>query len=338
MRTQLNEVINAARQAIQAKTAPYPTPTLQEVAPYPTPTQVLDVALSSFKPTLEPQPETYTVDPLARFTAADEVAGKATECLTKGARKLWAVIHGVAVRYAAYKKYSAAVTHVTFALPQSAVAAVLGYDARHLRRLQHELEAAGLIDSGAWAASVEGKNLWATTLWAVKTGKGNTTPKLQPDDYRANWRDLAADFKAKNTVQRAMSGLITTKEDEQVSKLFSAAVTGLYDSAPVTLPLVRTFKLGAVQDAVNSLSLLADATPHERRELVQQLAGWLSESLHDRHSFKFWCSLLWPVAGKWEAVGALQAQLNRLLADLSEYDGILNPAAWFNSRCNSLTT
>ena len=135
-----------------------------------------------------------------------------------------------------------------------------------------------------------------------------------------------------------MSGLITTKEDEQVSKLFSAAVTGLYDSAPVTLPLVRTFKLGAVQDAVNSLSLLADATPHERRELVQQLAGWLSESLHDRHSFKFWCSLLWPVAGKWEAVGALQAQLNRLLADLSEYDGILNPAAWFNSRCNSLTT
>ncbi|WP_261665286.1 hypothetical protein [Deinococcus sp. Marseille-Q6407] len=332
----LSEVLGRCHAAVldAQKTAKGAT-ALEPQTPYaPTPAEAQALS-QSFQQAQQPVlPKVLTINRLSRYASAEAVVIAAgAPKLSKGAQKLWETLHATAVRVAAQKGYNGAVSTVTFHLPQSIVAAALGYTDRHIRNLQAELHAAGLLDSGAHAAAVQGQNLWATTLWAVKTSTTDTTPRLRPDEWGATWRDLESDFKRKNTALSLISGLNNPMRVELCEQLYRMAVTGLYQLSPVTESFSLEIKLGNVQDAVSSLSMLADSPPgSERRRLVQQLAGWLADSLHDMHSIRWWYGQLWAVVGRWEAVGALQAQLGRLLADLTEYDGIRVEAAWFAAR------
>ncbi|WP_261665542.1 hypothetical protein [Deinococcus sp. Marseille-Q6407] len=276
------------------------------------------------------QPQTVTIDRLSRYATADAIA--ALSRLSKGARKLWELLHGVAVRVAAQKAYSPAVSQVTFSLPQSLIAAALGYTDRHIRNLQTELHTAGLVDSGALAAKVSGQNLWASTLWAVKTSTAATQPKIRPEDWGHEWRNLELDYKRKNTALGFISGLDKDLKGRLGADLLAAiSVTGLF-KLHNSVTYRAEIKLGSVQDAIYSLSMLADPeTPAERRNLIQQLAGWVSESLHDTHSFRWWCGQLWQLR-TWADIGEMQAKLSRLLADLAETATVRNPAALLNSR------
>ena len=221
-------------------------------------------------------------------------------------------------------------------MPQSALAALMGYTDRHLRRLQAELQQAGLIDYRAWATEVNGQNMYASTIWAIKTGTSGNAPRLRADDYEYQHRNFAADLRSKNTVRAAMSGLEKIPESELEVRVFQIAVTGRFTNNLHPLLLDRTspkkLLLDDVSSAVLELGSLADARGQELRQLVQMLAGWLSTALHDSHSFRWWCGQLWDVAGSWEKIGALQAKLHRFIADLVEFDGIRCPAAWFNAR------
>lgn len=280
-------------------------------------------------------PEVLTIDRLSRYASAEAVAVAAgSPKLTKGAQRLWEVLHGAAVQVAAYRGYSAAVSQVVVAVPQNGVAALMGWTVRHTHRVRAELEAAGLVAAQGWVADVHGRHMHALTLWAVKSSTTSTTPRLTAEDFRAKWRDFAADLNSKNTVRHAMSSLLTLEEDSQViDRLATWHVTGRFSDCLNPLQLGVTLQLGSLKSAIESLGMLANAPAGvERRKVIQQLAGWLADSLHDQHSFRWWCRQLWQVAGEWEKVGALQAQLSRLLADLDEYGEILNPAAWFSAR------
>lgn len=275
-------------------------------------------------------PSVVTVDKLGRFASCEAVSLSAG--LSAGAARLFALLHAVAVRLAASRGYSSAVSQVVYSLPQSVVAAGLGYTDRHVRRLTAELEAAGLLAASPYASRVAGRSMWATVVWAVKLSTTRTAPRIRADDWAHCWRDLAGDIKRKNTVLGKMSELVKMPKVDMWGQLHRMAVTGVFSISPVTDSFSSDIHISAVSDAVSSLSLLADSPPSERRDLIHQLAGWLSEGLNDSHSFRWWCGLLWRCCGSWEQIGALQAQLSRLLADLVEWDGVRSPGAWFAAR------
>lgn len=285
--------------------------------------------LQAQTPTARPTdlPEPRIISPIERFASAEAVMVGAT--LTKGALKLWEFIHAVAVRYAAKKGMSRAASWATFALPQRIVAAALGYTDRHVRRLQGELEQAGLLATHALADEVEGQNLWATTLWAVKLATNEVKPRLTADDYAHKWRDFEADLKRKNTAQAVMSGLKTSEEGNRIFLVFSMVVTGAFTLNTRSQSFRADISPNAVQDAVYRLGSLADMPSPG---LVGDLAAAISTGLADGHSFRWWCKRLWAVVGSWERVGALQAQLQRVLADVAEHQGIRNAGAWAVSR------
>lgn len=272
-------------------------------------------------------PEARIIIPLERFATAESI--RAGRYLSSGAIRLWDFMHSLAVRYAVQKGFSHAASWATLALPQRIVAAVLGYTDRHVRRLQSELETAGLIATHALAADVDGQNLWATTLWAVKLTTASVTPRLNPDDYAHNWRDFAADLKRKNTAVAVMSGLQILEETKKIFVVFQIIVTGVFSLKPRYLSFSADISPGGVQDAIFRLGTLADSPgPGD----VAILAATLSHGLADSHSFRWWCGRLWSVVGSWERIGQLQAQLSRVLVDLGEHPNIKNPGAWANAR------
>lgn len=268
-----------------------------------------------------------TVRPYRPFADCGAVQG--SRKLTRGALRLWELVHSLGLQTALERRYSPATSQVVFALPQSLLAAALGYTDRHLRNLQNELEAAELLDSHPLAARVQGRNLWSTTLWAVKLTTRSTTPRLRPEDFISEWRDFETDLQRKNTAQSIISGLKTLEETKRVFVLFRVAVSGIFE-IPTRYPSFRPeIHLGDVQEAIYRLGDLAEgATPGA----VGSLAEALSSGLNDSHSLRWWAKQLWKACGSWERIGSLQAKLHRVLVDLREHPGLKNPGGWANAR------
>lgn len=260
---------------------------------------------------------------------ADSGAVQGSRRLSKGAVRLWELVHSLGRQTALERRYSPATTQVVFALPQSLLATALDYTDRHLRNLQRELEEAELLDSHPLAARVQGRNLWSTTLWAVKLTTRNTTPRLRVEDFTAEWRDFETDLQKKNTAQSIISGLKTLEEAKRVFVLFRVAVSRVFEIPTRYSSSRPEIHLGDVQEAIYRLGDLAEgATPGA----VGNLAGVLASGLNDSHSLRWWAKQLWQVCGSWEKIGALQAKLHRLLVDLREHPGLKNPGGWANAR------
>ncbi|GAA4011631.1 hypothetical protein GCM10022631_24740 [Deinococcus rubellus] len=94
--------------------------------------------------------------PLPRLLATlpDGATVRAGRTLSKGAAKLWATLHRLALSVARERRYEVVPGRVVFHLTAGALALKLGYTERHLSRLSAELEDAGLIQAGAYAQRV----------------------------------------------------------------------------------------------------------------------------------------------------------------------------------------
>lgn len=286
-------------------------------------------AALTLRPTTPPQP---AVRPYKPFAEAAAIQGDTK--LSKGAQRLWELLHFLGVQVALERKYSHKVSQVVFGLPQSLVASTLGYTDRHVRNLQVELEKAGLLASHALADQVQGRNLWATMLWAVKVGSRATTPRLTPDAFSHTWRNFEDDLRCRNTAHSIISGLRTLEESKRVFVLLQVIVTGLFKLNPRYPSSSPEIRLQGVQETIYRLGALAEGSDAAG---VADLASRLAHSLNDQHSFRWWCKQIWQASGSWEAIGALQARLHRTLADLQEFDGIRNPGSWANSRLSKAT-
>jgi len=244
-------------------------------------------------------------------------------------------VYALATFTAIERGYNKHVSQVVYSLPQSLVAMALGYTDRHVRNLQTELEFSGLLDSSALAAKVDGQNLWSTTLWAVKVATTDTTPHLHPEEFQfAGHRDFSSDLRAGNTVlalKKKISGLKPSEKVNYLSILKNAIFVKRFQLLSPRYALSPEGMLGSLRDSVYSLTLLAETGP-ETAKTVEHLAKAFSGAFGDEHNFLWWAKQFWSVVGSWERVGTLQAQLNRVLADLEEFSGIRNKSAWLNKR------
>ena len=257
--------------------------------------------------------------------------------ISKGARRLFELLHRLAVAAAQARRYRVIPSSSAFHLPQLLAAGKLGYDPRHVRRLMAELEAAGLIDAGGHAANVptldgQQRHLWDGTIWAVKLKPSNCDAYLSPDDWRHEWRDFGEDLKRGRTAKKLMSYLKTYKdEDRQFHLLKEWAVNP--NAKFTSLSLERTFQdeqKNSVQDVVYSLPLLGELTGPRLAQAIGRAASEIAHALNDSHSRRHWCGLLWA-ATRSGALEAFAAQLLRLFADVQESAELRNPGALFTA-------
>jgi hypothetical protein len=272
--------------------------------------------------------------------SADEVLA-AAPWVSKGARKVFLVLHMLAVATAQGRRYRVIPSSSAFHLPQLLLAAVLKYTPRHLRRLTQELESAGLIDSGAHASKIRTKlgthrHMWDGSIWAVKLRPSTCDAYLSPEDWRHEWRDFQADLMSGRTAEKIMSYLNTCEglaRKEHVLKQWAVNPNSKFTS----LSLERTFQAEqkmSLQDTVYSLPLIGDLTELQQAGAIGNAASVISHALGDSHSRRFWCGLLWA-ATRNHSLEAFSAQLLRLLADVSESSELRNPGALFAARLSS---
>jgi hypothetical protein len=261
--------------------------------------------------------------------------------LSAGAGRVWSLLHGLAVEVAQARAYATVPDAVTFHLPAGLLALGLGYSARHVRRLLPELVAAGLLAHGAHASKVNGMSLWDGCLWSVAVAPRGA-PWLRRDEWRHSWRDFAADIEAGRTVKALLDGMSHLHPEERGKAVGTAlkawAVTPGNLNSPVacSADMTGTDTLNSVQDVVYTLPLLAEAHPAKRAQLVGLLASALAHALDDRHSRRWYCSLIWnawaaEVEGR-RGLGVLAAQLARLDADTREWVDLRRPAALLAAR------
>jgi hypothetical protein len=272
--------------------------------------------------------------------SAEAVLARAPH-VSRGARKLFQVLHYIAIGTCQDRRYRVIPSSSAFHLPQILVAAVLKYTPRHIRRLADELEKAGLIDCGAHAANVrtvEGKyrHLWDGSIWAVKLKPSNCNAYLAPEDWRHEWRDFQADLMAGRTAEKLMSYLKTCTDLERQFHLVKQWAVNP-NLKFTSLSLERTFQAEqkkSVQDTVYSLPLLGELSGPRLAQAIGSAAATISHALGDGHSRRFWCGLLWA-ATRNDSLEAFSAQLLRLLADVGESAELRNPGALFAARLHS---
>lgn len=285
-------------------------------------------------------PRPVTSGPAWGELSAEEVL-KSVPWLSKGACKLFRLLHLLAVAVAQGRRYPVIPSSSAFHMPQLLLAAVLKYTPRHLRRLAHELEEAGLIDGGAHASKIRTKlgthrNLWDGSIWAVKLRPSTCHAYLSPDDWRHEWRDFQADLKTGRTAEKIMSYLKTCEglgRQEHVLKTWAVNPNAKMTS----LSLERTFQTEekmSLQDTVYALPLIGELSDLKRAGAIGNAASIIAHALGDSHSRRFWCGLLWA-ATRNGSLEAFSAQLLRLLADVQESSELRNPGALFAARLRS---
>jgi len=269
--------------------------------------------------------------------------------LSRAARRVFDVLHGVAVMTGQARGYAVHPKAVIFHLPASLLALAVGYTDRHLRRILPELQAAGLLVCGAHAGLVNDMRLWDGYLWAVKVMPGETCPHLRREDWRHTWRDFAGDMKTGRTVKallEQMSGLQTQERQDAVkAALESWAVTPGNLNNPVACSADIPAGAGpaAAQDMrqlAYRLGELIHVHPAHKAEQIGRTASALARLLNDPKSRRWYCQLLWEaLKAEQEGRGGLStlgAALARLEADRDEWAELRNPAALLASRLRSM--
>lgn len=269
--------------------------------------------------------------------SAEEVL-KSVPWLSKGARKLFRLLHLLAVAVAQSRHYPVIPSSSAFHMPQLLLAAVLKYTPRHLRRLTQELEEVGLIDGGGHASKIRTKlgthrNLWDGSIWAVKLRPSTCNAYLAPEDWQHQWRDFQTDLKTGRTAEKIMSYLNTCEglgRQEHVLRTWAVNPNAKMTS----LSLERTFQTEekmSLQDTVYALPLIGELSELKRAGAIGNAASIISHALGDSHSRRFWCGLLWA-ATRNGSLEAFSTQLLRLFADVQESSELRNPGALFAAR------
>ena len=265
--------------------------------------------------------------------------------LSKGAGRVFSVLHAISCDVARARGYAARPDTVAVHLPASLLALGVGYSTRHLRRLLPELERAGLIACGAHASKVRDMSLWDGYLWSVKVGTGEAVPHLRREDWKHQWRSFAEDIDAGRTVKALLEQMSALHPEQRKDAVQDALKGWALTPGNLNSPLLCSADtdsgggLDAVQDVrevAYRLSELVHVHPDRRAQLVGLFGSALARCLDDSHSRRWWCLILWQ-ALRAEAegrggIGALAAALTRLEADRGEWVGLRNPAAVLAAR------
>lgn len=273
---------------------------------------------------------------LATFATHDQVLGD--RVLSRGAARLWELLHRLALDVAREREYLQQVRQVVYHCPAVTLCGVLGVTDRHLRRLALELEAAGLLDSGAHAQMVGCRSMYDGTLWGVLVAPGGEPPRLRAEDWKHQWRpDFAADVVGKTGAFAEMSGLLTEGADEgekyRAAKQRAAIPAGQNPPPLSSSDILPRPSLGAVVLALGELWHL-HAT--KRARAVGVIASQICSALGESDRRRYWCRVIWD-ALQGENCGrgslqVLQAQVSRLEADLREGAPWRNPGAVLAAR------
>lgn len=257
--------------------------------------------------------------------------------LSRGAARLWKLLHDLAVYVGKGRGYQVAPAQVVYHCPAVTLAGVLGYDARHVRRLAGELERLGLLDCGGHAQQVLGRSMYDGTLWAV-TMVPDVTPRIRPDEWKHSWRpDFVADVEGKTGALAEMSGLLTEGADE-AEKMGAAKRRAAISDVKNPLPLSSSdiLPLGSFRAVSEGLSELWHLHSSKRARAVGLLASKMAQLLAEPERRRYWCRVIWDaLKGENEQRGSLQtlgAQIERLEVDLREGAPWKNPGAVLAAR------
>jgi hypothetical protein len=265
--------------------------------------------------------------------------------VSRGAAKVFDLLHSLAVNAARSRGYTVRPGSVTLHIPASLVALGVSYTSRHLRRLLPELEEVGLIACGPHASKVKDMSLWDGYLWSVKLSPGEGIPRLRREEWKHQWRNFAQDIEAGRTVKallERMSSLHDPQKKEAVNTALQDFAVNPYSAlAPVvsSADMAGADSPNAVQDMRElgyRLGELVNLPAEKRAEGVGRMASALSHSLGDFHSRRWYCSLIWQsLAAEQEGrggLGILAAALTRLEVDRKEWKELRNPAALLTFR------
>jgi hypothetical protein len=265
--------------------------------------------------------------------------------LTKGAAKVFDLLHSLAVNAARSRGYTVRPGSVTLHIPASLVALGVSYTSRHLRRLLPELEEVGLIACGAHASKVRDMSLWDGFLWSVKVSPGEGIPRLRREEWKHQWRNFAQDIEAGRTVKALLERMSSLHPEERKEAVEAALKDASVIPGNIKYPVVCSADIStadspnAVQDMRElgyRLGELVNLPAEKRAEGVGRIASALSNALGDFHSRRWYCSLIWQsLAAEQEGrggLGILAAALTRLEVDRKEWKELRNPAALLTFR------
>lgn len=291
------------------------------------------------KPTQPPAPLVHPGPPRrppppSRPACASLEALTAHHALAPGPRRLHQLLHQLGQDTVAARAYRVTPSQVTLHSAQELVAAALGVHVVTIWRWSRPLIEAGLIAARPHYTTSKGSTRADGTLYCVALQVGHVA-HLAYDDLAHEWRDLDADRKAGRTAWKVLQGSDRRDIAEWKILLQRWAVTPghtdspLSSSDPCTAP--RT-----LQDVAYTLPLVIEAHPDKRAALVGILASQIAHLLHDQHSRRWYCSLIWT-AYRAELEGRpglqlLAAQLLRLASDLREHPGLRTPGSWLAAR------
>lgn len=291
-------------------------------------------------PVLHPSVVARPVAPAApRVLAsyADHQVVAAGRRLSRGAARLWKLLHDLAQAVGRSRGYEVAPRQIVYHLPAVTLCGLLEVTDRHLRRLSLELEAAGLLDCGGHAQRVGLRSMYDGTLWAVLMLPGGEPPRIRADEWKHNWRPgFVADVEGKTGAAAEMSELLKAEASE-VEKLAHATQKAANpDVSPPPLSSSDNLPHASLRAVVQGLSQLWTLHSSKRARAVGLLASQIAAALAEPDRRRYWCRVIWDaLRGENEQRGSLQvlgAQLSRLDADLKEGAPWRNPGAVLAAR------
>jgi hypothetical protein len=276
---------------------------------------------------------------LIRYQSAEEVAQGVD--LTPGARRLWTLLHALAVDVARARGHGAAPDTLTYHCPAVIVAAAVGYTERHARTLAAELRAAGLLDSRAHVGNVGRLRRHTGTLYAVALRPG-VRPRLRFWDFRHDWRPtFADDYHGESGAWREVQAITSqplTLEGKQ-GRLRALAQTWAAGTRTPKAPLEGGWEVrqsagfSAIAARVQALAALH---PRQRHREVSALAADLAHALDEPHRRRQWAGALYRAVDEEfqqrPALAYFAAQVARLAADLAEGAPWVRPGAILAAR------
>ena len=279
--------------------------------------------------------------PTPSWPSCEAVAASAN--LSRGAARVWGLLHRLAVHAALARAYAVLPAQIVVHLPAELLALGVGFSRRHLYRLLNELANADLVAHGGHAVKVKDMGLYDGCLWAVKVAPDGPAPRLRREDWKASYRDAAADWAAGRTVKALVESMSHLQADQAKEGYVEALKTWAVAPGQLKNPVLDVgvtsggADLAGVQDVVYTLGALAHVHPTRRPELIGRMASALAHDLEgDTHSRRWYCRLIWSaLEADLEGRGGLQAlaaALARLDADRKEWAGLRSPGALLAAR------
>jgi len=278
--------------------------------------------------------------PRVLATYAPEEQVRAARRLSLGARRLWELLHRLALDMSRERGYTFVASQIVLHLPRISLAGNLGYHPDHVARLGRELERAGLLDCGGHVQRVKGFSMYDGTLWAVLMVPGGEPPRIRAEEWRHNWRpSYEAELEAKMGAAWEMSELLgrcADEEEKYQAARARAANPGVDVQNHPPLPSSDNCDHASLKAVVERLGEIWHLHPSKRPRAIGLLASQIARVLREPERRLYWCKVIWDaLKSQNELRGGLQvlaAQIARLEVDLREGAPWRNPGAVLAAR------